>query len=324
MKAIGGFLELELSPGSSSYHATSLTFKNGRSAFSAVLNRLRARKVYVPFYTCNALLEPLIEGGIHYEFYAVDPSLEVAALPTLSEGELLVYVNYFDLKRGYVEQLSERYGDQLVVDATQAFFLRGNGKSWFFNSCRKFFGVPDGSYLYVPERFMADFQPPGQENTSYSVDHLVYRFHGELQRGYEATQRNEALMNAHLVAMSRLSHGLLSHMDYASAAASRRRNFQLLEQRLGALNRLRTTLEPGSAPHYFPFLPDELVERRPLWDERIFVPSFWRDCLQRSEPGFQFERMLSSMLLPLPIDQRYATDDMERVADVVLRPHGVR
>lgn len=324
MKAIGGFLELELSPGSSSYHTTSLTFKNGRSAFSAVLHRLHARKVYVPFYTCNALLEPLLEGDIQYEFYAVDPSLELATLPTLSKGELLVYVNYFDLKRSYVEQLSERYGDQLVVDATQAFFLRGNGKSWFFNSCRKFFGVPDGSYLYVPERFADDFQPLGQENTSYSVDHLVYRFHGELQLGYESTQHNEALMNARLVAMSRLSRRLLSHVDYASAAMSRRWNFQLLEQRLGALNRLGPRLEPESAPHYFPFLPDELVERRSLWDERIFVPSFWKDCLQRAEPGFQFERMLSSMLLPLPIDQRYTTDDMERVADMVLRSYGAR
>ncbi|HET7175107.1 MAG TPA: hypothetical protein VFK21_03785 [Gammaproteobacteria bacterium] len=322
MKPIGGFLELELSQDGSSYHQTSLTYKSGRAAFNAILKHLHPSRVFVPFYCCDALLQPLQQGGIRYEFYPIGPSFEPLTLPSLSDGDLFVYVNYFDLKRGCIERLSDQYRHRLVVDATQSFYMRGNGRSWFFNSCRKFFGVPDGAYLYVPEGYEKGFRTPEEENTRYIPDHLFYRFKGDMENGYAAALQNEALLDTEQAAMSKLTRYLLGQVDYPAAATSRRENFRLLEQKLGALNQLELKLDEAAAPHYFPFLPDRLIEKQSLWNEQVFVPALWKDCLDRRRPGFEFELRLSSAMLPLPIDQRYATDDMGRVVDVALKSYG--
>lgn len=318
VKPIGGFLELELPAGSGNYHSTPLTYKSGRAAFKAILKHLHPRRVYVPFYCCDALLQPLREDGIRYEFYPITPSLEPVFLPDLVEGELFVCVNYFDLKRDCIGRLSAHYRDRLVVDATQSFYTKGDGISWSFNSCRKFFGVPDGSYLYVPEIRATDFRPLKQENSRYLTEHLIRRREGDLKGGYAASQQNEALMDTGPAAMSLFTRRLLGQVDYAAAAAARRCNFQQLQLRLGKLNRLAPVLDAEAVPHYFPLLPSKPIGRNRLWAEQIFVPTLWEDCLNRTEPGFEFERELSSTLLPLPVDQRYTPIDMDRVADVVL------
>lgn len=323
MKPIGGFLELELSLGGSGYHHTPFTYKSGRAAFNAILKHLHPSRVFVPFYCCDALLQPLQQGGIRYEFYPIGPSLEPLTLPSLTDGDLFVYVNYFDLKRSCIERLSDRYRHKLVVDATQSFYMRGNGRSWFFNSCRKFFGVPDGAYLYVPEGHEEGFCTLEQENINYTPDHLFHRFKGDMENGYAAALQNEALLDAEQAAMSKLTRYLLSRVNYPAAATSRRENFWHLKRKLGALNRLELELDEEAAPHYFPFLPDRLIEKPSLWNEQVFVPALWKDCLDRQRPGFEFELGLSSAMLPLPIDQRYATDDMDRVVDVALRSYGV-
>jgi hypothetical protein len=319
MKPIGGFLGLELGRQRGEYHHTALSFKSGRAAFNAILMYLKPRKVLVPFYCCDTLLQPLIQGGFHYEFYSINSSFEMDVLPKLAQDEVLLYVNYFDLKRTYVEQLSRRYGAQLVIDATQAFYMMGSGRSWLFNSCRKFFGVPDGAYLHTPAEFERKFPTPTTRNTEYIFDHLVRRLDGDLEHAYTLAKQNEALVDARLIAMSNVTKSLLSAVDYETAGETRRRNFQYLQDRLGNLNGLKIVKEyNGSVPLYFAFLPDKAIERHQLWGKKIFMPQLWADCLERAGDTFAFERQLSSYMLPLPIDQRYTDIDMKHVTDVVM------
>src|SRR4051812_21139916 len=129
MKPVGGYFELELGKGQSTYHSEAYDFKSGRASLLYILRSQRASLVYIPFYTCDGLLEPFIVSDTRYVFYPVNKSLEPEDLPELNKGEYFLYINYFDLKRKFVDKLSDKYGQKLIVDCTQAFFMKGNGKS---------------------------------------------------------------------------------------------------------------------------------------------------------------------------------------------------
>lgn len=317
---IGGFFGLDLPAGPSSYHATPFTFKSGRSAFRCILEHTSAKLVYVPHYTCDSLLEPLVEAGIAYEFYEVDEQLEPKVLPDLEPGALFVYINYFDLKRATVSRLSALYGAQLVVDCTQAFFMKGNGLSWFFNSARKFFGVPDGAYLYTPDG--ADLVPITLRNEDYLVMHLIDRFNGRVAEGYAMYQENERIMDTELKAMSLLSERLLSHIDYDAAMLRRRENYHTLHTVFGNHNLYDAVLHPFSVPMSYPLLAANIADKRVLAGLNLFIPTLWADVLNRVNEQDTWECRFTQSLLPLPIDHRYGEADMQRLSVNVLAAIG--
>jgi hypothetical protein len=61
--------------------------------------------------------------------------------------------------------------------------------------------------------------------------------------------------------------------------------------------------------------------RAQLLDQHIYVPSYWREVLS-SPTSPPIERDWAQCLLPLPIDQRYNVDDMNRLADAILQNTG--
>lgn len=87
---------------------------------------------------------------------------------------------------------------------------------------------------------------------------------------------------------------------------------------LGELNALSIdfSLHADAAPLCYPFLPSRSLHEA-LWQREIFAPRLWTDIAARTEAGFAWERDLAVRLLPLPIDHRYDSDDMQRVADAV-------
>src|SRR5579864_5943986 len=99
MKEIGGYFELELKKEGYHYHDTPHALKSGRAALHHMLDHLKPSLVYLPFYTCDALLEPLKEANIPYEFYPVNDKLEPVTLIDLREGEYFLYIDYFGLKK---------------------------------------------------------------------------------------------------------------------------------------------------------------------------------------------------------------------------------
>lgn len=146
---IGGFFGLENSKTENYYHKNAYALSNGRTCFNVILQNAKPLKVYVPFYCCNSLLEPLIENRIEYIFYSINDKLEPEYLPEVSKEELLVYINYFGLKNDIAKKLADRYKMNIVIDNTHSYFSYGYRSAWSFNSSRKFFGVPDGAFLYA-------------------------------------------------------------------------------------------------------------------------------------------------------------------------------
>jgi hypothetical protein len=315
MKPVGGYFELALSKGPYSYHEVPYTFKSGRSALHYILRVCKPTIVYVPFYTCNAMLQSFEAAGITCRMYAIDEKLDPVTLPELADDEYFLYINYFGLKNAAVTRLSTMYGDRLIVDCTQAFFTKGNGISWFFNSCRKFFGVPDGAYLYAPYNMQVEVIE--SRNEVYTVEHLIKRFNGHIQEGYVAFQENEKLCGPEIKRMSAISEMLLSQINYDEVIASRRANFDCLHRIFSNQNQFAIIAGEESVPMVYPLIPDYQVDRNMLYENGIYIPTFWAELKTGTEAGYETERGLAETLLPLPIDHRYNETDIQRMAAVI-------
>lgn len=308
MKEIGGYFELELRQGKH-YHQGALQLNTARNCFEYILRARKYSKIYIPYYTCEVLLEPIIKCNVEYEFYPIDLTLEPKTLPILHSNEAFLYTNYYGLKQAYIETLAAHYGSQLIVDNSQAFFAPALSDIDTFYSARKFFGVPDGAYLYTTAP--TDLSLPTFVSF-HNMGHLLVRADSNAEAGYKAFQDNEeALCHAPISIMSNLSQKILCGIDYEQVQQQRRDNYQTLAAALGKSNKLQLTLPVDDVPMVYPFLTTDDTLRARLIQNKIFIPTYWQNVLQWTNEQQFLERQLVQYLLPLPIDQRYNAQDMQ-------------
>lgn len=312
-KPLGGFFELELPFGENSYHNDTIALSNGRTCFAAVLKDRKPSKVHIPFYCCNSLIQPLKELGIEFEFYGINKNFEPTVINTLHKDEMFLYINYFGIKSGFIKKLISHFKENLIIDNTQAFFEKKYGNTISFNSARKFFGVPDGGYLYGIK--LNDVFPP---NDNFIADHLFMRLDERQESAYKFFQENERIQNCDLKMVSHLSKKILASIDYGSIAQKRIRNFKLFAEAFNAVNNIHSELE-DQIPFCYPFLPSATIQKEKLFDRNIFIPTLWKDVIERHNKDYVFENMVSLNLLPLPVDHRLSEEDVSRIIDEIKR-----
>ena len=72
-KAIGGYFELELPDYGGFLHDDGVLLNSGRNALEYVLLSLpNVRHLWIPYYTCDAILEPIKKLDIVYSFYRMN------------------------------------------------------------------------------------------------------------------------------------------------------------------------------------------------------------------------------------------------------------
>ena len=313
MEAIGGYFSLEL-PQREEYHKNAIRLNTGRNCLEYILRVRGYRKVYVPYYTCEAVVEPINKLGIPYEFYHIDIHFEVRDRFTLKEGEALLYTNYFGLKQRYVEQLAEKVGARLIVDNTQAFYAKPISGIDTFYTCRKFFGVPDGAYLYCDKKLDEEIE---QDYSYDRVAHLVKRIDLSAEEGFKDFRRvDDGLDNQPIRKMSKLTQRMMMGIDYETAALRRRANYQLLHEALGKENNLELHLEEDAVPMVYPYLVPIEGLREKLIENKIFVARYWPNVLEWAKQE-DIDYLLAFQTQPLPIDQRNGVEDMKRIINIV-------
>lgn len=314
MEAIGGYFSLEL-PQREEYHKNAIRLNTGRKCLEYILRVRGYKKVYVPYYTCEAVMEPINKLGIPYGYYHIDIHFEIKNRFTLKEGEALLYTNYFGLKHRYEEQLAEKVGERLIVDNTQAFYAKPLPGIDTFYTCRKFFGVPDGAYLYCVKELDEEIE----QDFSYDrVTHLVKRIDLSAEEGFkDFRQVDDGLDNQPIRKMSKLTHRMMMGIDYEAAALRRRSNYQYLNEALGKENNLELHLEDDAVPMVYPYLVDDGARlRQYLIENKVFCARYWPNVLECCKPG-DFEYHLAENLVCLPIDQRYGEEEMIYILNLI-------
>lgn len=306
----GGFLGLELPRGRAEPHPGALALTSGRACLRLALEILRPALLQVPHYACDVVTEVATRVGVPVRRYAIEEDLSPRTADLGGEGALLL-VDYFGLGPAV-----PAFDGPSIHDCTQAFFVEASPGQWVFNSARKFFGVPDGAYLYGPG--VLDVHPGPAPPPR--VDHLVSKLEGQQALAFQQYRAGESEVSVEVRSMSEVSRRLLALVDHPAVIRRRQENYRRLHQNLGAANELVMAHRDldGRVPLCYPFLPSRRIERTALHARKIYVPTFWPEFLERAPPGLAVESRLARELLPLPIDHRYTESDMDGMSEIVM------
>ena len=320
--AIGGYFGMEELSGkfNSFIHEDGVLLNLGRNAFRYILLSIpdEIEKLYIPYYTCPVVWEHLFFSGKVY-FYRIDKNLEIAEDIELGVHDYIVANNYFGIKDQYMEELSKKYGNHLIIDNAQAFFAPVIPDTYAFYSPRKFFGVPDGGIACVPNDNKS-WLLYDTDDSDDRLEHLRIRIEQGPEAGYKKFREAEdGLDNQETMQMSYYTREALLHIDYEKACEIRRRNFQMLHEALYNYNVLPIPdMDSFACPMAYPFVDCRHRDwRYKMKEQRIFIPKFWPNVV--SYGYFDYEEMLAERIMPLPIDQRYGEEDMKRIIDVILK-----
>jgi dTDP-4-amino-4,6-dideoxygalactose transaminase len=121
--------------------------------------------------------------------------------------------------------------------------------------------------------------------------------------------------------MSSYSQTVLEQIDYNKAQTIRQSNFSIYHQAFGSINKLELSSTElalkGKIPFCYPLWLDSPVDRTRLYERTIFIPTLWKDVLNRSQTGFELEKSLSEQLLCLPLDHRYSESDCHYIIETI-------
>jgi hypothetical protein len=313
MEAIGGYFELELRKGEH-YHQDALRLNTARNCFEYILLARKYTKVYIPYYTCEVMLQPLHKLHIAYEFYHINESLEPVEIIQLGKSEAFLYTNYFGLKQRCVEYLASIYQSQLIVDNAQAFYAPRIAGIDTFYSPRKFFGVPDGGYLYTDVALEVEFF----KDKSYNrMQHLLQRIDEGAESAYIKFRENDdALDNQPIKNMSALTERILESVDYEDIKRRRIENYLLIDKKIRNRNMFRFVLPENAVPMVYPYMTEMQNLKDTLILNRIFIATYWPNVFEWTRSGM-LEYTLAKELVLIPIDQRLNARDFNYIENFI-------
>lgn len=314
--AIGGYFELELPEPSAPLYPRALKYQSARAAFLSLLrNALGVKRVWMPHYICESMLAPVRASGKEICFYALNHLLEASGQLKLAAGDLLLYVNYFGVCSTQADALLERFDPaQVVMDFSQAFYATPRNCLATIYSPRKFFGLPDGGLMVT----VTPIDPPELQDSGSEgrMRHLIKRLGDTPETGYaDFLHAEEGFSDMEPLRMSTLTEKLLASVNHEAVRIKRNQNFQYLRRRLDGSNRL-TLPHNINGPLCYPFLPQQTIDRGKFIQRRIFMSTYWPDVINRIEDG-TFEIEMVNQCLPIPCDQRYSEDVLERILDLL-------
>jgi len=308
VKAIGGYFDLQL-PLLEEFYPSLIKLNTGRNALEYILKVNGYTCIYIPYFTCEVILEPIKKLGLEYHFYTLDRDLNPIIDFEIESNECLLYTNYFGIKQATIKKLAD-LDFNLIVDNSQAFYSSPLPDIDTFYSCRKFFGLPDGAYLQCNIKSSSKFE---RDVSFERMSHLLISIDQSIEKGYESFRNNnEVLSNNPIRRMSLLTERLLKSIDYEECRVIRNRNFRMLHEALSEKNQLSIDSLAINGPLCYPFLTNKENIKRKLISKRVFVPVFWPNVFNWTTVKM-FENYLAQNLVPLPIDHRYNEEDMERM-----------
>lgn len=302
------------------YKNNRLEVDSGRSAIQFMIEKYGYKRIWLPVYNCPLVYERIRRVcDIEVLFYNLkeDFSPDVS-VESFQKKDLLLWVNYCGVM--YVElidkisSLNDNTDADVIIDNIPAFFSKPRMNVFNIYSCRKFIGVPDGGYL-IGDKIQSE------ELEAYETSENYLYLLKAIERGsnavYNEYQERERLITEENKAygMPALTKRILSGIDYDSIKDSRIRNFRRLHELLGERNELNVYYE-SDTPSVYPYFTKDINLREKLIDNDVFISRFWKHVLT-NEKSNAFERSLAEYLIPLPIDQRYKTDDMDYIAKIV-------
>ena len=313
MSSAGGYFGLELGNGYE-YHKHAIRLNTGRNALEYILISKKYRKIYLPYYTCDVLMEPVVKLGLTVAYYNIDEKLEPEFdYDVIGPDDVFLYTNYFGLKDVFIDTLCTKKVN-IIIDNAQSFFSKPVTGIDTFYSARKFFGVPDGAYLYTSQPVDIDFET----DVSYRrFEHLLFSVDNSVESGYGKFTENEKLLsNNPIKLMSNLTYRILDSIDYKNVAEKRRANYLYLLNNLQTENALNFPLPDTCIPLVYPFLTANENLREKLFSNRIYTAQFWKNVFDVVSDA-SIEYYYAKNIIYLPVDQRLTMHNLDFIIKII-------
>lgn len=316
--SIGGYFEYNVPKNKNDIHSRSLKLNTGRNCFEYILLVYKIKKIWIPLFTCDAIIEPLIRHKISYFFYTVNENLEIDDISSIPDEEWILITNFYGLKSNYIKQITGKRNN-LIVDNAQAFFEMPIKGVPTFYSPRKFFGLPDGGILYCDKKLDVRFE---NDSSIERLDHLFIRLEKSAEEGFEVFKRNENLLKGQPIRkMSLVTLNIYYTVDMISVKEKRRNNFEIIHTELGSTNELSKSFNysKDSVPLLYPYLNSSLNAlqlREKLRLNKIYLPIYWPNVIEWSDVS-SIEYSFSNNILNIPIDQRYGFEEMNKILNII-------
>ncbi len=312
MKEYGGYIELETFRGNM-LHEDAVALNCGRGALEYICEAKKIRKLYLPYFLCSSVPNLCKKIGVEYCYYHISKNFEPIFNQTLGEDEWLYIVNFYgQMDNNNLTIWKQKY-DRVIVDNAQSYFqMPAEGTDTLY-TCRKYFGVADGAFLYTDTKL--DREIPKDESFN-RLRFLLGRFERSANEFYDEYVMNNKLFTTEPIKrMSRLTENLLRGIDYESVAKKRQENFEFLDAELRNINELKLRSVYGA--FMYPLLiQNGAAVRRKLQKERIYIPMLWPN-VQEDCPTDSLEYRYAVDILPIPVDQRYGLEDMKYLVEVI-------
>lgn len=311
MDEIGGYIEFEYNHGEM-LHENSIHLNCARRAFSYLIKSRNIRKVWLPILSCDSVIEPFKSSNCEINFYSVDSQLS-PLINSIPSNDWIVIINYYgQIDNRILSSIKEKYS-HIIFDNTQAYFQPPLKDIDTIYSCRKFFGVSDGAFLYTNNVIQENFEV----DESYKrMTYLMGRLERSASEFYSLFDKNNSIFDAEPIKkMSKLTENILHGIDYQFVAQKRKKNYEYLHSAFNTINSLKLSIPNG--PFMYPLYVDNASEiRKYLQSKKIYIPTLWPNVLA-SCSEVQNEFKLVKNVLPLPIDQRYGINHMKRIKETI-------
>lgn len=313
-----------------------------REALYVLARKFRdsSKKVLIPAYTCQTVLEPFLQQGWEIDYYNVNNRLridieDIKAKTAVFKPSLCIAHPYYgaDLNREELDALAEikRCGCILIEDLTQCVFStqRNTIFDYFVGSYRKWFPIPDGAFL-IGDVDGVNEMPENEIFVQTMSDAMYLRgtFHQSGDNNIkEISRRLGNIAISHISgeivphSMSNFSISLLSEMDIEELKRKRWDNYLYLYEHLQT-NRTcifidRNPDELTCAPLFFPvYVKDRSTFQMKLAQQEIYAPILWPVHTDKVLINENIRQIFEEIIM-LPIDQRYERSDMERMVAVI-------
>lgn len=310
MKEIGGYIELDTFTGPM-LHGDGIKLNCGRNALWYLVKAREIHKLWMPKFMCDSCNGILRKENVEVTYYSIGLDFKPKGANP-AEDEWLYVVNFYgQLSNGYLSSLKAQHPN-LIVDNAQAYFQMPLPGMDTLYTCRKFFGVADGAVLYTDKTIEVE----QQDESFRRMNFLLGRYERTASEFYpEYAANNNFFENEPIKRMSKLTENLLHGIDYERVRQRRTENFAFLHERLHGINRLNLTI-PEGAFMYPLYLENGAEIRKKLQAIKIYIPTLWPSVFAlcgKMEPEYD----MAKNILPLPVDQRYWTEEMEYLADEV-------
>lgn len=319
-----------------------------RSATSFILDRIDNRNVekiaVIPSFTCHTVIEPFITKGYKIHTYHINRKLLADANDILeviksTGASVFLFHKYFGWNtitnlENIMPEL-KRLGVVTIEDCTQNLYstFKRADADYFVGSIRKWCGVPDGGFAVCkvgqfedkPQNVDKELEIAKMEASILKYK-CLFEGKGEKRTFLKRYREAEDILNNQneYYSISDLSTIIQSNLDIENLINKRRKIFEVIVDCLKEIGffgekLIFNTLNDNEVPLYCPILCEEREKvQSVLALNNIYAPVIWHkaECSPVVDEDADY---VYDHILCIPVDQRYDSDDMERIVTVLGR-----